>query len=85
MQPPCGRRPWKLALDTSDGTKIYELDITGIDTSKSISSITFSGMTGYTTAGIFALSGAPVPEPGTISLLSAGVIGLLAYAWRRRK
>lgn len=26
-----------------------------------------------------------VPEPGTLSLLAAGLIGLLAYAWRKRK
>ncbi len=27
----------------------------------------------------------PIPEPSTIALLSAGLIGLLAYAWRKRK
>jgi hypothetical protein len=32
---------------------------------------------------IFAPS--TVPEPGTFVLLAAGLIGLLAYAWRRRK
>jgi fibronectin-binding autotransporter adhesin len=26
-----------------------------------------------------------VPEPGTLALLAAGLIGLIAYAWRRRK
>jgi autotransporter-associated beta strand protein len=29
--------------------------------------------------------GAPVPEPGTLALLAAGLAGLLAYAWRKRK
>ena len=28
---------------------------------------------------------AQVPEPGTCSLLTACVIGLLAYAWRKRR
>jgi hypothetical protein len=27
----------------------------------------------------------PVPEPSTSALLTAGLIGLLAYAWRRRR
>jgi hypothetical protein len=29
--------------------------------------------------------GAPVPEPTTTSLLASGLLGLVAYAWRRRK
>lgn len=27
----------------------------------------------------------PVPEPSTIALLAAGLVGLLTYAWRKRK
>lgn len=27
----------------------------------------------------------PMPEPSTLSLLSGGLVGLLAYAWRKRK
>jgi hypothetical protein len=28
---------------------------------------------------------APIPEPSTLVLLGAGLLGLLAYAWRKRK
>ena len=28
---------------------------------------------------------AVIPEPGTLALLAAGLLGLLAYAWRKRK
>ena len=26
-----------------------------------------------------------IPEPGTLALLATGLIGLLCYAWRKRK
>ena len=29
--------------------------------------------------------GAAVPEPSTLLLAAAGLVGLLAYAWRKRK
>ena len=31
------------------------------------------------------LAGEAVPEPSTFALLATGLIGLLAYAWRKRK
>ena len=41
-------------------------------------------------AAIGLLAGAGInlvstPEPGTIAMLAAGLVGLLAYAWRKRK
>ena len=40
---------------------------------------------GHTLYGTFALPAAPAPEPGTVVLLATGLMGLLAYAWRKRK
>jgi hypothetical protein len=47
---------------------------------------------GYSTGGAgriafdnVRLDVAGVPEPGTITLLASGLIGLMAYAWRKRR
>ena len=40
-------------------------------------------LTGYTAVGDSVEF--VVPEPGTIALLLSGMIGLVAYAWRKRK
>ena len=41
------------------------------------------GGTGTSIAGTF--STITTPEPGTLALLATGLMGLLAYAWRKRK
>jgi hypothetical protein len=33
----------------------------------------------------YTLTSEPVPEPGTLALSAVGFVGLLAYAWRRRR
>lgn len=33
----------------------------------------------------FRLDGSAIPEPGTLALLASGMLGLLAYAWRKRR
>ena len=57
-------------------------DITGYDTQYGYFDTT--GAVGPT-GGIMQLTWTPVPEPSSIVLLAAGLIGLIAYAWRKRK
>jgi hypothetical protein len=40
---------------------------------------------GFDNYSITVKEGGPIPEPGTITLLAAGTLGLLGYGWRRRK
>jgi hypothetical protein len=47
-------------------------------------SITTQYSAGYN-VGMFGLAASTIPEPSTALLLVSGVIGLLAYAWRKRK
>lgn len=43
-----------------------------------------SGVAAYRELDVFG-SATTIPEPSTLSLLSAAMLGLLAYAWRKRK
>lgn len=39
----------------------------------------------YGWAPCLHITAAPVPEPATMSLLATGLLGLIAYAWRKRR
>jgi hypothetical protein len=50
-------------------------------------SYTLAGRTRFTVTGLsgYALTGAAVPEPGTLGLSAAGLLGLYVYARQKRK
>jgi fibronectin-binding autotransporter adhesin len=45
----------------------------------------YDGATKSFTGGNDIAIGTAVPEPGTLALAAAGLLGLIAYAWRKRK
>jgi len=69
----------KLYGGLSQNASSYANWLVEIDTSSGAASLLFD--TGYSITGL--TSSAPVPEPGTILLLSTGVLGLAGL--RRRK
>jgi fibronectin-binding autotransporter adhesin len=84
---------WDTGDFNYDGTvNIYDLGTVLANYNKSLSlselSVNPSDYAGLDGQGVAALQAAGinvVPEPGTLALLTAGAVGLLAYAWRRRK
>jgi hypothetical protein len=74
-----------------DSTSFSQVKVTewkshfiGFENSTGIRSIRFKGE-GDATLRLDDLTFQPVPEPSTFVLLGAGAVGLLDFAWRRRK
>jgi T5SS/PEP-CTERM-associated repeat protein len=82
--------PAYLSMDVGAGRTLDELKLWHHDgsgwTSYTASDLTYDGQYANFTVKSFsgyAVSG--VPEPGTVVLLSTGLVVALAYGWRRRK
>lgn len=77
------------AVDTVDTDDVGSFDLTKLDGNWSnVIAVGYqftgsSGTQGPRVAEVLAI--ASVPEPSTFVLLVAGLIGLLAYAWRKRR
>jgi T5SS/PEP-CTERM-associated repeat protein len=84
--------PVYLSFDIGPGYPADDLDVwqyVGTTWSKyTPTDLTYDGTyASFTATGLsgFAMSGVPMPEPGTLALLAAGLLGLLVYARQTRK
>ena len=76
------------AFDPS-GTDLGDAEIRVIDLSETIPTAdvwaTFPADSGKDWYPAYLYVVSEIPEPSTLALLAAGLVGLLAYAWRKRK
>ena len=84
---------WAIGAGDTDEDDIAENQIAHLAVTKGTTEITFGGgpndKIGYTYGGgtteVTMFSVAKIPEPSSLVLLTCGLVGLLACAWRKRR
>ncbi|MFZ1933982.1 MAG: PEP-CTERM sorting domain-containing protein, partial [Thermoguttaceae bacterium] len=70
---------------SSEGLEVWHYDGSNW-TEFAANDLTYDGtFASFTATGLSGYAMVAVPEPGTLALLAGGFVGLLAYAWRRRR
>lgn len=70
---------------TGDANSSSYLKFTGLSAASFQFNLTGDNNTGHYNVGLHGIQIVGVPEPAVITLLAGGVLGLIAYAWRKRR
>ncbi|MCX7424977.1 MAG: PEP-CTERM sorting domain-containing protein [Planctomycetia bacterium] len=76
---------WTASFTVTDADGTYTRGPVAYATNPTITALGFGNGGAGGIVNNFQLTGLAVPEPSTLALLASGLLGLLAYAWRKRR